>query len=171
MAAFLTVPMAVAAIVLGIAAVAKLHSPRGAVRALATIGVALPAGAVRLLATAELAVAALVLFAPGRATSALLAATYAVLALLAALLARRGATCGCFGEADTPASATHVWLSVVIALVAAAGAATPPRGIVWLLGGSPGVIGPLVLGVAGAAYATVIAYTELPAAWAAWRPQ
>jgi hypothetical protein len=148
MAAVLTTPIAVAAIVLAVAGIAKLRSPGGAARALA-----------------------FALLAPGRATSALLAVAYALLALLAARLASRGAGCGCFGEDETPATATHVWLSVALALVAAAGIASPPHGIAWLLSGSPDVAGPLAFGIAGAVYATVIAYTELPSAWSAWRPR
>jgi hypothetical protein len=84
---------------------------------------------------------------------------------------RRGAACGCFGGDDTPATAAHVWLSAALALAAAAGVAWPPRGTGWLLTGSPGVAGALALGIAGAAYATVLAYTELPEAWSAWRPR
>jgi len=171
MSAILTTPIAVAAIVLGIAGVAKLRSPGGAKRALASTGLSVPAGVIRVIASGELAVATLVLLMPGRAASALLAATYALLALVAYALARRGASCGCFGGEDTPATEAHVWLSAGIALVAAAGVVSPPQGITWLLTGSPGVVGPLALGIAGAAYATVIAYTELPAAWSAWRPR
>jgi hypothetical protein len=123
------------------------------------------------LAFAELALAAFVLLAPGRAASALLAAAYAALALFAHRLARRGAGCGCFGEDDAPATMAHVWLSASIALVAAGGVLAPPQGTAWLLSQSPAVIAPLALGIAGATYATVIAYTELPAAWSAWRPR
>jgi len=171
MAAVLTTPIAVAAIVLAVAGIAKLRSPGGAARALAVADVSVPRGAVRTIASGELALSAFALLAPGRATSALLAVAYALLALLAARLASRGAGCGCFGEDETPATATHVWLSVALALVAAAGIASPPHGIAWLLSGSPDVAGPLAFGIAGAVYATVIAYTELPSAWSAWRPR
>jgi hypothetical protein len=171
MAAILTIPIAVAAIVLGVAAAAKLRSPGGAVRALAAAGLSVPGGAVRVLASGEAALTALVLLVPGRTASGLLAATYGLLALVAGTLARRGAACGCFGADGAPATMTHVWLSVAIALVACGGVLWPPHGIAWLLMGSPDVIAPLALGVAGAAYATVIAYTELPAAWGAWRPR
>jgi hypothetical protein len=170
-AAILTVPIAIAAIVLCVAAVAKLRSPAGAVRALATAGWSVPRGAVRVLAAGEAALAALVLLIPGRISAGLLAATYASLALVAGALARRGAGCGCFGDEGAPATMTHVVLSIAIALVACAGVRWPPHGVAWLLTGTPAVVAPLVLGVAGAAYATVIAYTELPAAWGAWRPR
>ena len=171
MAAVLTAPIAVAAIVLGIAGVAKLRSPSAAKRALAAAGVSVPEGAVRTLASGELALATLVLLAPGRAASGLLAAIYVLLALVARTLARREAAWGCFGAEDAPTTAAHVWLSLALALVAVAGVAAAPHGIAWLLTGPPGVIGPLALGIAGAAYATVLAYTELPAAWSAWRPR
>jgi hypothetical protein len=180
MAAALTTPIVVAAIVLAVAGLAKLRSPGTAVRALAAAGLplpgaaassSLPRAAVRAIAAGELALAGLVLFAPGRASCALLAAMYAVLALVARTLVRRGTSCGCFGEADTPATAAHVWLSAALALVAAAGAAWSAHGIAWLLRGTPGVVAPLALGIAGAAYAAVLAYTELPGAWSAWRPR
>jgi hypothetical protein len=96
---------------------------------------------------------------------------YVLLALTAAVLARRGAACGCFGDDDAPATAAHVSLSAVLALVAVTGVVWPARGIAWLLGSTPGVVAPLALGIAGAAYATVLAYTELPSAWGAWRPR
>lgn len=171
MVAILTTTIAVAAIVLGAAAVAKLRSPGGAERALAAVGLSMPRAVVRVIASAELALAALVLLAPGRVTSGLLAVMYAVLAVVAHVLAGRGAACGCFGAERAPASAAHVWLSAVLAATAAAGVAWPPSGLAWLLSGSPGVAAPLALGIAGAAYATVIVYTELPSAWSAWRPR
>ncbi|HWF73935.1 MAG TPA: MauE/DoxX family redox-associated membrane protein [Solirubrobacteraceae bacterium] len=171
MSAILTAPVAVAVLVLALAGVAKLRAPDPARYALAAAGLTIPRAAIRILAGAELAVAALVLLAPGRAACALLAATYGVLALVAGALARRGAACGCFGGGDAPATAAHVALSAALALVAAAAVAWPAHGIAWLLRGTPGVAGPLALGIAGAAYATVLAYTELPAAWTAWRPQ
>jgi hypothetical protein len=178
MAAILTAPIAMTAIVLAVAGVAKLRSPEGAVRALAAAGLSAPgsgvriaASFVRVAASFELVVAALVLLVPGRATCALLAAMYALLALVAGALARRGAACGCFGDDDAPATAAHVGLSVVLAVIAAAGVAWPAHGIAWLLGATPGVAGVLVLGIAGAAYATVLVYTELPSAWGAWRPR
>jgi hypothetical protein len=171
MTAILTTPIAVAVIVLGVAGAAKLRSPAGAARALAALGVSVAAGVVRVIACGELALASLVLLAPGRATAGLLAVVYAALALLADRLARRGEACGCFGEDGVPATAAHVWLSTAIALVAAAGVLWPPHGLGWLLSAPAVVAGPLALGIAGAAYATVVAYTELPAAWGAWRPR
>jgi hypothetical protein len=172
MAAILTAPIAVAALVLAVAGAAKLRSPGGAARALAAAGVSVPGAAVRIVAGAELALAALVLLAPGRAACALLTAMYAALALVAGTLARRGAACGCFGGGDdAPATAAHVWLSAALALVAGAGIAWPAHGIGWLFTGRPGVAAPLALGIVGAAYAAVLLYTELPSAWSAWRPR
>jgi len=173
MAAILTTPIAVAAIVLAVAGAAKLRSPAGAARALAAAGVpvSVPGAAIRLFATCELALAAFVLLDPGRGACSLLAATYAGLALMAGALARRGAACGCFGEDDAPATAAHAGVSAVLAIVALAGVAWPAHGIAWLLAGTPGVVAPLTLGIAGATYATVLAYTELPSAWSAWRPR
>jgi hypothetical protein len=171
MAAVLTSPIAVAAIVLAIAGLAKLRSPAGAKHALAATGWSVSRGAIRVIASVEVVLAMLVVIDPGRLTCALLAAMYGVLALVARALARHGAACGCFGGEDTPTTGAHVGLSAALTLLAAAGVAWPPHGVGWLLGGAPGVAAALVLGIAGAAYATVLLYTELPSAWSAWRPR
>ncbi|HWF35255.1 MAG TPA: MauE/DoxX family redox-associated membrane protein [Solirubrobacteraceae bacterium] len=171
MAAILTSPIAVAALVLATAGVAKLRAPAAARHALAAAGLSVPRGALRLVAAVEVGLALLVLLAPARATCALLAAMYAALAIVAGVLARRGAACGCFGGDDAPTTRAHVGLSAALALAAAGGVVWPPHGVDWLLERAPGVAAPLALGIAGAAYATVLAYTLLPAAWSAWRPR
>jgi hypothetical protein len=171
MTAILTPPVVVAALVLAVAGLAKLRSPAAARHALAAAGVSVPDALIRVLASAELALAALVLLVPGRPACALLATAYAGLGLVAGVLARRGAACGCFGGGDTPAGAAHVSLSTAFALAAAGGVVWPAHGFAWMLRGTPGVAAPLAVGIAGAAYATVLAYTELPSAWSAWRPR
>lgn len=155
----LTVPHAVAALVLCAAGLAKLRSPRTAATALG-----IPAGWIRAFSVYELALGAGALAWP--VLSPLLALTYAGLAALTLVLARRAQSCGCFGEGDAPASRAQSLLSLVLALVCAG----PSHGVSWLLHRPPGPAAVLVLGVATAACGTVVAYAELPAAWRAWSP-
>jgi hypothetical protein len=153
----LTVPHAVAALVLCAAGVAKLRSPRTAATALGV-----PVGLIRAFSIYELALGA---GAVGwTVLSPLLALTYAGLAALTLLLARRAQSCGCFGEGDAPASRAQSLLSLVLALVCLG----PSHGVGWLLDRPPGPAAVLVLGVIAAAYGTVVAYAEIPAAWRAW---
>jgi hypothetical protein len=88
---------------------------------------------------------------------------YAGFCVVSRWLARRGASCGCFGERDAPASRAHALVSAALALVAGAAAAAPPHGAGWILARPV-----LLTAVAAAAYATVLAYTDLPLAWSAW---
>jgi hypothetical protein len=153
----LTVPHAVAAIVLCVAGMAKLRSPRIAATALRV-----PAWLVRAFSLYELALGAGALVWP--ALSPLLALTYLGLAGLTAVLARRAQSCGCFGDGDTPSSLAQSILSVVLAL-----ASVPAtRDIGWVLARPAGSAVVLLAGIAAAVYGTVIAYSELPMAWRAW---
>jgi hypothetical protein len=93
---------------------------------------------------------------------------YAAFAALALVLHRRGAECGCFGDSRTPASPTQSAISALLALVCAAAAVTSIHGVQWVLGRSPSTATILIVGIGGAVYATVAAYSELPSAWTAW---
>ena len=161
MAEVLTGPFAIAALVVAIAGVAKLRAPAPAAEALVTLGMPPARWLVRLAALVELGLAGWCLASPGRWPAVALALAYAGFSVVAALLARRRASCGCFGE-DAEVSVIHVGLSALLAVICAAAAVWTPPAV--LAAGSV----PLALGVAGAAYAVVLAYTELPAAWSAW---
>jgi len=161
----LTAPMAVAAVVLVIAGVAKLRAPAPAVAALRELGLPAAALPIRAFAAGEIALGGWALVAPTRFAAIALACCYAAFAVLALLLARRRAACGCFGEGDFPASRAQALLSAVLAVASAAAAVWPPHG---LLDRPPSQAVVLVIGIAAAAYATVLAYTQLPAAWSAW---
>jgi hypothetical protein len=165
MAAALTPPFTVAALVLCVAGAAKLRSPAGAARALQALG--LPA-LVAPLALAELTVGIACVVVPGRLSAVALGCAYAMFCAVATVLARRGAGCGCFGELDVPASGAQALLSGVLAGVAILAAVVAPHGLGWLLAQSPGSAMVLLLGTAGAAYGAVLAYTELPRAWSSW---
>jgi hypothetical protein len=153
----LTVPHAMAALVLCAAGVAKLRSPRTAATALRV-----PVGLIRAFSIYELALGAGAL--GWTVLSPLLALTYAGLATLTFVLARRAQSCGCFGEGDAPASVAQSVLSLALALVCA----IPAHGAGWLLERSAGSAVVLALGVVGAAYGVVVAYSNLAPAWRAW---
>lgn len=168
MNAALTPPFIAAALVLCVAGVAKLRSPAAAVRALRVLGLGAGSGAVRALAAFELVLGGWCVAAPSPGAAALLGALYAGFAVVALLLARRRASCGCFGDSDAPASALQSLLSLALAALGAAGALSTPHGAGWVLDRGPASAGVLAAGIAGCAYAIVVAYTELPVAWAAW---
>jgi hypothetical protein len=157
--------MAVAALVLVVAGVAKLRAPAPAVRALRELS--LPAGspAIRVFAAVEIALGAWVFVSPAGVAAIALACCYAVFAVLALLLATRRAACGCFGESDFPASRLQASISAVLAAVCGAAAIWPPHGVADRPAGQVAV---LAAGIAASLYATVLAYTLLPAAWSAW---
>ncbi len=168
MSAALTPPLLVAAGVMVLAGALKLRSPAPAVRALSILGLRATPIFVRTLAAFEVTVGGWALVAGGRAAAAAIACVYAIFAVVALLLARRQASCGCFGEDRTPASALQSILSAAFAAVAIAAALSGAHGLSWVTGRGPASAGTLLIGIAGAVYATVIAYTELPAAWSAW---
>jgi hypothetical protein len=157
----LTGPFAIAALVVAIAGVAKLRAPATAADALATLGLPAARWLVRLGAMVEVALAGWCVASPGRWPAVALALAYGGFTAAAVLLVGRRASCGCFGG-DAEVSAVHLVLSPLLGLICAAAAVWTPPDV--LAAGSV----PLAVGVAGAAYALVLAYTELPAAWSAW---
>jgi hypothetical protein len=159
----LTAPLAIAAIVLCAAGVAKLRSPATAASALSV-----PSGLIRAFSVYELALGAAALATGSRGLAALLAATYLGLAGLTFVLARRSQACGCFGEGDVTASSVQSALSAVLGLVAISAAAGGAHGIGWILGRPVAPAAVLLVGIAGAAYGIVTAYSSLPLAWRAW---
>jgi hypothetical protein len=167
----LTAPVLVAALVLCATGVAKLRAPSTAAVALAGAGLTASVVPVRAFASLELALGVWVVPAPSSVNCALLALTFLALSGVALMLTRRASSCGCFGDTQAPASNLHALLNAAFAVLAAAGVAWPPHGLTWVLGQPPVLAASLLGGIAGAAYATVIAYTELPAAWSAWSAQ
>ena len=164
----LTPPFLVASLVLCVAGTFKLRAPQAAADALHTLG--LPGGVwlVRGLAVAEIALGVACMVLPSRAGSAVLAGAYVTFAGVAAALARRRASCGCFGEDEAPVSAGHWVASLVLGAVALGTAVAGSHGLGWVLGRPATTALVLLLGIAGALYATVLVYTEVPRAWSAW---
>lgn len=165
MANALTVPHAVAALVLCVAGLAKLHTPAGAARA-----VGLAPGPVRVFAVAELGLGAWALADAAPLASLLMAGLYAGFAALTLRLARHGKTCGCFGAQGSPASPLQSLLSITLAGASALAAGGGAHAAGWILGRAPGFMTLLVLGTVGAVYGIVLAYSELPLLWRSWSP-
>lgn len=143
-------PYLVVVLLLVVAGSAKLVRPGDTAKALRRAGVGYASVLVRLTALAELLIgcSALVVRSPAPAFAA--AASYAGFTAVV-LLARRNdvalATCGCFGEPDTPPTAVHAAVTAAASLVAATAAVAHPRpsllspgqlaspvGAAWLLG-------------------------------------
>lgn len=136
MPAPLTGPVLAAAVVLALAAPAKLRRPALTGNALAALGLPSSRELVRALGVGELVLAGWVLVAPSAPALALLAAAYAAFAGFVAAALRRGtplASCGCFGRPDTPPTRTHLVL-VLGAGLACAAAALGAAGAVAALG-------------------------------------
>jgi hypothetical protein len=167
----LTDPFAVAAIVVAVAGLSKLRAPAVAARALRELGIPAGSGLVRVLAAAEVALAVWCLIKPGGPWAVVLACCYAAFWVISLLLARRRASCGCFGQGEVPASVAQSLISAVLAVVCLAAAVRSPHGVGWVLGRPADEAAVLVLGIAGTAYATVLAYTRLPVVWEAWSPR
>ena len=72
------------------------------------------------------------------------------------------ASCGCFGKADTPPTATHVVVTGALALVAAAVAVRPLGPLPDLLGAQPGTGVPLLVATAAVAVTTYLVLALLP---------
>jgi hypothetical protein len=167
-----------AGLVLVVAAVAKLRSPGAAARALFTLAGRSPGSGqgagvgVRALALGELGLGSWCVIAPGRLPGLLAAGLYCAFAAITAALARRQAACGCFGIEDAhPASLAQSAISGGLALVCLLAAVVAPHGWGWLLTRSPAAGAVVTVGVLACTYGLLLAYTELPAAWAAWRPR
>jgi hypothetical protein len=164
----LSPPLAVAAVVLCVAGVAKLRAPSAAVGALSGAGLVVGAVTIRACAAAEVGLGTWSVLAPGRISCAIMAVVYTAFAGLTLRLSHRAAACGCFGDDRVPASILQSILSLALALVCLAGVRWAPHGIGWMLDRPASDAAVLVLGTAGAVYGTVLAYTELPLAWHAW---
>jgi hypothetical protein len=156
-------PFVVASLVLCIAGVAKLRAPATAAAALGV-----HAWMIRALAVGEVALGAACVIDPTRALAVALAGAYAVFATVAVVLKRRRSACGCFGDNDLPVSRAHVIASELLGAVAVVAAVASPRGLPWLASQPLLTAAVTAVAIAGAAYAIVLVYTEVPRAWLAW---
>jgi hypothetical protein len=164
----LTAPFLVAASVLCIAGAAKLRSPAEAARALAALGLPARLALVRTLAVGELSLGVWCALDPVHVAAGAMACLYAIFAGAALLLARRHSSCGCFGEAQAPASIAQSIVSGILSLVALAAILSEPHGLQWIFERPAMYAAVLFVGTAGAAFGTVLAYTEMPLSWSSW---
>jgi hypothetical protein len=167
----LTAPLLIAATVLCAAGASKLRSPAPAVHAFAALGLPANTVLVRAAAACELALGAWCAIDPWRPVAVAVACLYAVFAGAAAVLTRRRSSCGCFGEDDSPASLWQSMTSAALAALALAALLSGAHGLGWVLARPASDAAVILIGTAGAAYAAVLAYTELPQAWASWSTQ
>jgi hypothetical protein len=169
MTAALTAPFEVAALVLCVAGLAKLRSPDGAARALRIARLPGRTWLVRAGAAVEIALGVVALIAPTRLVAGVIALLFAGFGALSLRLARRQASCGCFGESDAPASVWGAGLSALLGLIAALAAATGVHDAGWVVNHTGAVVALVAaIGIVGAVFAVVLVYTALPQAWAAW---
>ena len=118
-------------------------------------------GLVRMLGVAEVALAAAVLVIGGAVPATVLGATYAAFAGFTAYQARRGAGCGCFGDASAPATSVHVAVDATGAGLAAVAALGSPPSLLTLA--SDPLLGAVtVLGVVVGAQLLRLSLTALP---------
>jgi len=162
-------PYLASAALLGVAGAAKLLDPLSLVRALRSAGLplrqALAAPLVRLVALAELALGVLAVLTGSALAAAGVAVSYAAFTAFVLVALRRGgvlASCGCFGKADTPPTATHVVVTGALALVAAAVAVRPLGSLPDLLGDAPGAGVPLLVATAAVAVTCYLVLALLP---------
>jgi hypothetical protein len=162
------------AVLLCVAAAAKLAKPARAVTAMHQAGLPSSPLLVRLLALLEVAVAVSVLVVGGAGPALALAAAHVgFAAFLVRLRARAGASasCGCFGGAEAPADRLHVVVNVAAAVVAAAAAVTGADPLHATLPDQPALGLPYVVLLAVAVQAAILVLTELPRLLAATQPE
>ena len=129
-----TAAMWVFAAVLVVAGARKLTAP--AATAAALHGARLPSDRrlVRTLGAGEIALGGAAMLAGGTLFVGVLGLAYAAFALFTYRQSRAGQGCGCFGEADAPATSLHVAVNVVGALVAGIAAWRPADSLLGVLG-------------------------------------
>ncbi len=158
----------VACVLLIAAGLAKAIHPADTARALTGL-VPLPPRpleiAVRTASVGEALLGAIALAVPRSVTAGLVAASYLAFAAVVAVLLRRGgaiASCGCFGTPDTPATAVHVAIDLVLAVSALSVALDGPTGSIGpLLRAQPLDGVPLVVASALCAWLTFLALSTL----------
>jgi len=158
-------PVLAASLLLAYAGATKLRRPAATVGALRAAGLPAPLITGRALGGFELAAATWCLATGSRAACALVAVSYLAFAAFSArlMISGGGASCGCFGQADAPASPTHVGVNLVLGLLAIVGALDPPGDLARVLDDQPVGGAPLLMFAALGAWAAYLALTLLPA--------
>jgi hypothetical protein len=169
-------PFAIACVLLAGAGALKAWKPGDTANALRSVGLHLhrraARGAVRVLGAAEAVVGVLALITGNPITCALVAASYLAFAGFVVVALRNGsaiASCGCFGQVDTPPSIVHVIVDLCFAGVAAAAAVVGDVALPDVLRGQPLAGVPFALLLAIGVYLVFLAFTALPKTMAAVR--
>jgi hypothetical protein len=162
---------------LGLAGVAKTIRPDDTARAFSLLVSANSSWApsfnsvrltVRLGAAIEASLGACALLFPQTVTAALVAVSYALFVCIIVYARRHGgslSTCGCFGRPDTPATALHVVLNIVLLAPALAVTLQPPHvtDLAHLLAQQPWNGVPLLLAAGVGVWLTYLALSSLSA--------
>jgi len=157
-------PVLAASILLAYAGATKLRRPRATVEALRSAGLPAPLIAGRVVGGFEVVAAIWCLASGSRGACALVAVSYLAFAAFSArLMAEGGASCGCFGRADVPASWTHVGVNLALGVLAVGGVLDPPGDLAGVLDSQPLGGAPLLMFAALGAWAAYLALTLLPA--------
>lgn len=160
------------ALLLLVAAAAKLRDPGPATLALGRAG--LPSGTlvVRLLATTEAAVAAAALLVGGVVPAVALGLLHLGFAAFLTRLRRVAgpkASCGCFGAAEAPVDGLHLVVNLVAAGAVALAMAFPLPSVPSVIEDGIGLALPYLTVVVIGAWATGLCLTSLPSLLAAQR--
>ena len=169
MAEVLTPIFATAALIVCLAGAAKLRSPDGATRAVRTLGLPGNDRLVRALAVGEVALGLACVIDPRPVLAVALACLYGGLRdrrVRARAQARRLRVLRRRRYPGLRPSQSAI--SVVLALGALLSAVWTPHGLAWVVDRSGATAAVLLVGIGGAVYASVMAYTVLPQAWGAW---
>lgn len=161
----LAAPAGVAAAVLVAAGAIKLKKPLPVTGTLALLKLPRSTRLARALGSIEIAIGLAALLGDPRATYAVLAAVYAIFAAFTAWALYTDqplASCGCFGDPNTPAMPSHVLLTVIASAVAASAAAAGSPALRTLLTAHGWNVLPLTLFFAVAIYLAYLAFAVLP---------
>jgi hypothetical protein len=167
-------PYAVAALLLGVAGIAKVVRPAPARRALINLGLPVPISVIRAGAGAEACLAGAALATGNRVVAAGVAASFLAFTAFVAVAIVRPTTvgdCGCFGGAESPPTFLHLTINAAFTLVAVLASATGVRSLFTEVRLRPGLGVPLVALVSLATWFAYLCLSELAALTALFKSQ
>ncbi len=157
-------PFFAAVALLGVAGVVKVLRPRSTAQALRSAGFPATPWWGRLLGITEVVVVLAAVLAGGRVTALAVAACYLGFAVFTArlLLLAGDTSCGCFGEADAPATPVHVALNLAAAVAAGLAAGAPMPSLSSFLAHQPWAGAPFLALTALLAWLGYVTLSLLP---------
>ena len=167
----LPIPFVAACALLVVSGISTARQPGAARAALRGAGFSPSTAAVRGWAAVEVAAGAAALIVGGPLGAGVVGVVYAALAAFVASAVHRGpgATCGCFGVADTPATMLHAAIDSALALCAIAMAVSGWPGLPAVVVHQPLGGVPFVVVTADVAFLLRAAFSDLPVALATAR--